>query len=77
VLFECFNAPTKYECRCPQEVAQSAGITPNEVEVISSNPHPPSYVDMSKKKKKMNAVRSRMMLPIVMVGTSTEIYTNQ
>jgi hypothetical protein len=33
-----FNTPS-----CPQEVTQSA-------EVTSSNPSPPSYVDMSKKK---------------------------
>jgi hypothetical protein len=33
---------------CPQEVAQSAGTTPHEAEVISSNPPPPSCVDMSK-----------------------------
>jgi hypothetical protein len=34
-----------------QEVAQSAGTTPNEAEVTSSNPLLPSCVDMSKKKK--------------------------
>jgi hypothetical protein len=32
-----------------QEVVQSAGITPNDAEVTSSNPLPPSCVDMSKK----------------------------
>jgi hypothetical protein len=37
---------------CPQEVAQLVGTTPHEVEVTSSNPLSPSYVDMSKKKKK-------------------------
>jgi hypothetical protein len=33
----------------PQEVVQSAGITLNKVEVTSSNPPPPSCVDISKK----------------------------
>jgi hypothetical protein len=35
----------------PQEVAQSAGITPHKAEVTSSNPST-SRVDMSKKNKK-------------------------
>jgi hypothetical protein len=35
----------------PQEVAQLTGTTPNEAEVTNSNPPPPSYVDISKKKK--------------------------
>jgi hypothetical protein len=35
----------------PQELAQSAGTTPNEAEVNSSNLHPPSCADMSKRKK--------------------------
>jgi hypothetical protein len=34
--------------KCPQEVVQSAGTTPHEAEVTSSNPPSPSYVDMSK-----------------------------
>jgi hypothetical protein len=46
-----FNTSKAY-WNCPQEVAQSAGTTPNEAEVISSNPSPSSCVDMSKKKKK-------------------------
>ena len=37
---------------CLQEVAQSAGITPHEAEITNSNIPSPSYVDMSKKKKK-------------------------
>jgi hypothetical protein len=36
----------------PQEVAQLAEITHNKAEVPSSNLSSPSYVDMSKKKKK-------------------------
>jgi hypothetical protein len=36
-----------------QVVAQSVEHTPRETEVTSSNPSSPSYVDMSKKKKKM------------------------
>ena len=36
-----------------QEVTQSAGTTPNEAEVSSSNPPPLSCVNMSKKKKKI------------------------
>jgi hypothetical protein len=35
-----------------QEVAQSVGMTPNEMKVTSSSPPPPSCADMSKKKKK-------------------------
>jgi hypothetical protein len=35
----------------PQEVAQSTGTTLNEADVSSSNPSPPSCVDMSKKKE--------------------------
>jgi hypothetical protein len=42
----------KLHVRGLQEVAQLVGILPNEAEVISSNPPPLSYVDMSKKKKK-------------------------
>jgi hypothetical protein len=38
----------------PQEVTQSAGTTPHEAEVTSSNHPSPSCVDMSKKKKKHN-----------------------
>jgi hypothetical protein len=36
----------------PQKVIQSVRTTPNEAEVSSSNPSPPSCVDMSKEKKK-------------------------
>jgi hypothetical protein len=32
-------------------VVQSAGTMPNEAEITSSNPHPSSCADMSKKKK--------------------------
>jgi hypothetical protein len=41
-----------------QEVAQSTGTTPNEAEVISSNPSFPSCADMSKKIKTFNAKHS-------------------
>ena len=40
-----------------QEVAQSTGTTSNEVEVTSSKPPFPSYVDMSKKKKKKTNIK--------------------
>jgi hypothetical protein len=33
---------------CPQKVSQSVGTMPNKAEVTSSNPHPPSRVEMSK-----------------------------
>ena len=42
----------------PQEVAQSARTIPNEVEVISLNLLPLSYVNMSKKKKKKKVLCS-------------------
>jgi hypothetical protein len=45
---------------CPQEVAQSAGTTPNKAEVTSSNPPSPFCVDMSKKKKSMNFLISTL-----------------
>jgi hypothetical protein len=46
------NYPHNYKTIiCPQEVAQSAGTTPHEAEVTSSNLPPPSCVDMSKNKK--------------------------
>jgi hypothetical protein len=38
-----------------QEVIQSAGITANKAEIISSN-HPLPRVDMSKKKKKKSCL---------------------
>jgi hypothetical protein len=37
-----------------QEVVQLVRTTPNETEVTSSNPPPPSCVDMSKQKNKKN-----------------------
>ena len=37
--------------KCPQEVAQSSEVTPNEVDVTSLNP-PPPFVRICKKKKK-------------------------
>jgi hypothetical protein len=44
---------------CPQEVGQSVGTTPNEAEVSSSNPSPPSCVNMSKKKKNSELLASK------------------
>jgi hypothetical protein len=42
----------------PQEVTQSVGATHYEAEVISLNLSSPSYMDMSKKKKKQNKKQS-------------------
>jgi hypothetical protein len=44
----------------PQEVAQSAGITPHEAEVTSSNPST-SRVDMSKKNKKQKKNKTKQV----------------
>jgi hypothetical protein len=60
-----------------QEVAQSAGTTPNEAEVISSNSPPPSCADMSKKKKKTINKMKMMSKNVMKVKKLVRILTEQ